>query len=282
MADQVRAALRSAAAALAEASIAGAGLEASILLAHVLGKPRTWLFAHPEEGLTAEQAVQFAALISRRVGGEPVAYLTGHREFWSLPLRITPDTLIPRPETELVTERAIALVGNGEALVADLGTGSGAIAASLARERPRWTIIATDVSPAALGVARDNFVRLGLTNVETRQGDWYDALPGERFDLIASNPPYIRSDDPHLHRGDPRHEPRKALASGPDGLDALRRIIGEAPRHLAHQGWLIVEHGWDQGAAVRALFHAAGFGMVRTHSDLAGHERVTEGCLTPA
>lgn len=281
MKSLVRPLLHDASTALAEASIAEPALEASILLAHVLGKSRTWLFAHPEYRPAADQLRRFAVLIAQRMTGEPIAYLTGVREFWSLPLRVTCSTLIPRPETELVTERALAVIHSRVARVADLGTGCGAIAASLAQERPGWQIVATEASHAAIAVAQDNFNQLGLRRVETRLGDWYQALQQERFDLIASNPPYIREGDPHLEHGDPRHEPRMALASGRDGLDDLRRIIGEAHRHLVDSGWLIVEHGWDQGEAVRTLFQGAGFAAVRTHRDLAGHERVTEGRLAP-
>lgn len=280
MATSIRDLLYHAEAALTDASIDEPGLEASVLLAHVLRKSRTWLFAHPEAAPVADVRQRFEALIADRVAGEPVAYLTGEREFWSLPLRVSRNTLVPRADTELVTERALAVLPKREAHVADLGTGSGAIAASLAWERPGWQIVATDASPPALETARENFNHLGLSRVETRLGDWYRPLHGERFDLVVSNPPYIRDGDPHLGCGDPRHEPRMALVSGHDGLDALRRIIGEAHRHLVAAGWLIVEHGWDQGEAVRALFQAARFSLIRTHHDLTGHERVTEGRLT--
>lgn len=265
--------------ALADVPVADPVLEASVLLAHILGKPRTWLFAHPEAEPGNKVCTHFRALIADRVAGAPVAYLTGEREFWSLPLQVTRHTLIPRPETELVVERALSVLDTDRARAADLGTGSGAIASALARERPEWRIVATDASPEALRVARGNFDRLGLSRVEPRLGDWYRPLGHERFELIASNPPYIRDDDPHLAQGDPLHEPRAALVAGRDGLDALRRIICGAPGYLRSGGWLIVEHGWDQGVPVRALFRAAQFCAIRTHRDLAGHERVTEGRL---
>ncbi|MGY1410002.1 MULTISPECIES: peptide chain release factor N(5)-glutamine methyltransferase [unclassified Luteimonas] len=252
--------------------------EAGLLLAHVLGQSRGWLFAHDSDAIEAGAEARFEVLLARREGGEPVAYLCGQRGFWTLDLAVTPDTLIPRPETELLVELALArLPRDRELHIADLGTGSGAIALALASERPRARVLATDASPGALGVARANAGRLGLGNLEFRRGDWFDALPGLRFDLIASNPPYIAADDPHLVQGDLRYEPPGALASGADGLDAIRTIVAGAAAHLLPGGWLLLEHGWTQGAAVRELLEAAGLSEVSTHRDLEERDRVSLG-----
>jgi len=219
-------------------------------------------------------------LLARRVAGEPVAYLLGHRGFWTLDLAVSPATLIPRPETELLVELALArLPADTPLAVADLGTGSGAIALALASERPQVDVTATDLSAAALDMARGNAARNGLARVRFVQGAWFAPLQGMRFDLIASNPPYIASNDPHLQQGDLRHEPATALASGIDGLDDLRLIVADAGAHLLPGGWLLIEHGWDQGAAIRALFEHAGFEQVYTERDLEQRDRVTRGCL---
>lgn len=269
---------------LADAAAALPGVEgrheAELLLLHVLGRERSWLFAHATDAVGEADAARFAGLLARRVADEPVAYLVGSRGFWTLDLAVNPATLIPRPETELLVELALARLPLDTPLaVADLGTGSGAIALALASERPRATLIATDVSSAALSVARGNALRNDVANVSFRQGAWFEPLQGEVFDLIASNPPYIASDDPHLQQGDLRHEPPGALASGLDGLDDIRCIVAAAPGHLVAQGWLLIEHGWDQGAAIRALFEQAGFEQVHTERDLEQRERVTGGCL---
>lgn len=253
--------------------------EAELLLAHVLGQPRGWLYAHGDDEIDADVAATFQALVARRVAGEPVAYLVGNRGFWRFDLQVTDATLIPRPETELLVELALARLPQGRVRIADLGTGTGAIALALVSERREAQVIATDASAAALAVARGNAVALGLERVELRHGDWFAPLAGERFDLIASNPPYIADSDPHLAEGDLRHEPLSALASGADGLDALRQIVQEAPAHLLPGGWLLVEHGWEQGRDVRALFEAAALVDVATERDLSGHERVTMGRL---
>jgi len=277
--------LRSGTGRLEAAGIAAPSLEASVLLAHALGQTRTWLFAWPEAAVANEARSAYEALISRRSNGEPVAHLVGEREFWSLRLRVSPHTLIPRPATELLVERALALLpADADSLVADLGTGSGAIAAAIAGERPRWRIVAVDSSTEALEVAAGNFVRLGLTRVQPVLGDWLAPLRHHHFDLLVSNPPYVPDQDPHLHRGDVRFEPTQALAAGPDGLRDLRTLIQDAPACLVPGGWLLLEHGWDQGEKVRRLLHAAGFTQVASHSDLAGHERVSEGryALLPA
>ena len=253
-------------------------VDAEFLLVHVLDKPRSWLFAHRDERATAEQAATFDALVRRRAKGEPVAYLTGQRGFWRFDLAVTPATLIPRPETELLVELALERLPTDRALrVADLGTGSGAIALALAHERPRARVTATDASVSALAVAQANAAALRLGNVEFGHGDWYTPLGDACFDLIASNPPYIASGDPHLEEGDLRYEPASALSSGTDGLDAIRAIAGGALAHLMPGGWLLLEHGWDQGEAVRELLCAAGFAQVRTERDLEGRDRVTLG-----
>lgn len=255
----------------------GAG-EAELLLAHVLHRPRAWLFAHADDPLADDAARDFATLVERREAGEPVAYLTGRRGFWRFDLRVTPATLIPRPETERLVELALERIPQGmDVALADLGTGSGAIALALASERARARVVATDASAEALAIAEGNAGELGLRNVEFRQGDWLAPLRGERFALIASNPPYIAEDDAHLVQGDLRHEPRSALASGEDGLDAIRIIAREALAHLHPGGWLLLEHGWEQGAAVRAILEAAGWVEVATHGDLEDRDRVTLG-----
>lgn len=251
-------------------------VDAAALLAHALGRSPAWLYAHGDDTIDPDDHARFEALLSRREKGEPTAYLTGRRGFWSFDLQVSPDTLIPRPETELLVELALARLPEATDLrLADLGTGSGAIALALAHERRRARVLAVDISPGALEIARRNAVELGLTNLEFRQGDWLGPLAGERFDLIASNPPYIAEGDPHLD--DLRHEPAPALSSGRDGLDAIRTIAVEAPAHLVPGGWLLFEHGWDQGEAVREILAAAGFLDVMTDRDLEDRDRVTSG-----
>jgi len=252
--------------------------EAELLLAHVLDRPRSWLYAHRDDPLSVADAERFERLLSRRSRGEPVAYLTGRRGFWTFDLTVSPHTLIPRPETERLVELALERAPAGpKSRFADLGTGSGAIALALASERREAQVVATDSSADALEVARANARLLGLGNVEFRLGDWFAPLVGERFDLIASNPPYIAEGDPHLQEGDLRHEPAQALSSGADGLDAIRTLVGEAPAHLNPGGWLLLEHGFEQGEAVRALLLAAGYVQVQTHRDLEDRDRVTIG-----
>ncbi len=251
------------------------GLDAGILLAFALGIPRVRLKSHPEAARSAADLERYLALIERRAGGEPLAYITGRREFWTLDLRVTPDVLVPRPETELLVERGLALCEAPAARVLDLGTGSGAIALSLAAERPEWRVLAVDAAPAALEVARDNARRLGLTGVEFESGDWFSGLVGRRFDLVLSNPPYVDARDPALRAL--QHEPRQALTPGEDALADLRAIIRAAPGHLHAGAWLALEHGATQAAAVAHELVARGFGSVRSHRDLGGHERVTEG-----
>ncbi len=252
--------------------------EAELLLAHALGKSRAWLYAHRGDQVPEAEAARYEALRSRREQGEPVAYLLGRRGFWAFDLLVTPQTLIPRPETERLVELALERAPPEPGLrMADLGTGSGAIALALAHERRGAQVIATDISEGALDVARTNARALGLDNVAFRHGDWFAPLAGERFALIASNPPYIADGDPHLRQGDLRHEPARALSSGPDGLDAIGVIVRDAPSHLQPDGWLLIEHGWRQGEAVRRLLEMAGFHTIHTDRDLEGRDRVTIG-----
>ena len=255
-------------------------VDAQLLLAHALGRDRGWLYAHGRDPVDADARARFAALLARRQAGEPVAYLRGRQGFWTLELAVTPDTLIPRPETERLVELALERLPRGAPLrLADLGTGSGAIALALARERPLARVDAVDASAAALDVARANAASAGLGNVEFHAGHWFEPLAGRRYDLVAGNPPYIAAGDPHLGRGDLRHEPPMALASGADGLDAIRCIIRTAPAHLRPGGWLLLEHGHDQGPAVRALLQEAGFQAVATARDLEQRDRVGLGRL---
>jgi release factor glutamine methyltransferase len=251
-------------------------VDAALLVAHALGRTRSWLYAHGDDPVDEAAREACERLVARRAAGEPVAYITGHRGFWRFDLRVTPDTLVPRPETELLVELALERLPEGKPLrIADLGTGSGAIALALAHERPAARVVAVDASAAALEVARGNARALGIGNVEFREGDWLQPLAGETFDLIASNPPYIAVGDPHLD--DLRHEPALALSSGADGLDAIRTIVRDAPPRLVAGGWLLLEHGLDQGAAVRALLSAAGYADVSTARDLEQRDRVTLG-----
>lgn len=268
-------ALRDAAASLAGAESRG---EAELLLAHALQQPRVWLLAHDRDELETEARLRFAGFLQRRQRGEPVAQIVGQRGFWSLDLVVTTDTLIPRAETERLVELALQhLPSDKSARVLDLGTGTGAIALAIASARPDIEVTAVDVDARTLAVAQKNAARLGLDRVRFLRSDWFSALVGDRFDMIVANPPYIADDDPHLDEGDLRYEPRLALASGPDGLDAIRCIVAEAPSHLVSGGVLLIEHGWKQGAAVRALMIEAGFAKVVTHTDLENRERVTQG-----
>lgn len=252
-------------------------LEAEILLAHALTTPRSFLYANPELELPDLRAGVFRKLVQRRAQGEPLAYLTGTREFWSLSLRVTPDVLIPRHETELLVEAGLEHIPvHRPVRVADLGTGSGAIALALASERGEAEVHASDISQAALGVARSNAELLGLPGVRFHEGSWCEPLSG-RFEVLLSNPPYVAAGDPHLLSGDLPHEPVQALSSGPDGLDSIREIVRQAPDYLAPGGWLMLEHGRDQGAAVRALLAEHGYTAVETRWDLSGQERVTLG-----
>lgn len=258
--------------------------EAEVLLGAALGRSRAWLLAHPETPVVdCEATDRFEALVTRRAHGEPVAYLLGTKEFWSLPLAVGPGVLIPRPETELLVERALAhLPTDRQCRVLDLATGSGAVALAIASERSQAQLTATDTAPAALDATRANAARLGLAaRMQVLAGSWYEPVAGQAFDLVVSNPPYIADDDPRVEPAVRRFEPPQALFAGPTGLEAIAAIVDGAPRHLAADGWLVLEHGDRQGAAVRALFAAAGFVAVTTHPDLAGRERCTEGRRGP-
>jgi len=253
--------------------------EAEQLLAHVLDKEHTWLFAHNDALIDAQAQQQFEHLLTLRAAGEPLAYLLGKRGFWNLDLQVNPAVLIPRAETEVAVEQALVHLPDNTAplRIADLGTGSGAIALAIARERPLATVVATDISAPALAVAVKNAQAHGLENVWFRRGHWCEALGAERFDMIISNPPYIATDDAHLQQGDLRFEPPLALVSGHDGLDALRDISRTAPDHLVDGGWLLLEHGDQQGADVRDVLEKVGFSQVQTVCDLEQRQRVTKG-----
>ena len=252
--------------------------DAEILLCHCLGKTRSWLYTWPESEVVSADVARFDTLMARRESGEPVAYLTGQREFWSLQLTVNEHTLIPRPETETLVEWALELPLPGDARALDLGTGSGAIALAVASERPSWQVTAVDRSAAALAVARTNARRTGLQRVACLQSDWYQALAGQRFNLLLSNPPYVDPDDLHLRQGDLRFEPREALVAERGGVADLEALVGGAPSHLLCGGWLLLEHGFTQGEEVRALMRDRGFSAVSTRADIAGQERISGGC----
>jgi release factor glutamine methyltransferase len=256
-----------------------ARLEAQILLRHALGNvSRAWLMAHGEQALNSAQIAHFQGFLCRRLQGEPVAYILGQREFFGLEFAVTPDVLIPRPDTETLVEAALRCVPeNKSCRVLDLGTGSGAIAIAIAVYRPLARLTATDCSEAALKVAHGNAEGLSAGNVRLLRSDWFSALEGEVFDVIVSNPPYIAATDPHLNQGDLRFEPSGALVSGKDGLDDIRAIVAQVPAHLAPGGWLLLEHGYDQAERVAALLEDAGFKDVGHAADLAGIARVTLG-----
>ena len=252
-------------------------LDAELLMGLVLRKPRTFLHAWPEHRLTVPQAVAYETLLRRRFAGEPIAYITGVREFWSIPLRINPHVLVPRHETELVVERALdRLPVDAELRVLDLGTGSGAISLAIARERPLATVIGVDNSHFALEVARLNARILKVENVEFRESNWFDAVRGEKFNVVVGNPPYIATGDRHLERGDARFEPRQALEAGETGMECFRAIVDRAHNYIVRQGWLILEHGADQHMPLRRLLEAQHYYDITVHKDAAGLGRVTE------
>lgn len=251
--------------------------DAEILLEHVTGKARTYLLAFGETELNAEQEAQLAALLARRKTGEPVAHLVGEREFWSLPLYVSAATLIPRPDTECLVEQALARLPAAACSILDLGTGTGAIALALATERPDCEVTGVDVMPDAVALAQRNVERLGLRNVTLLQSSWFAALENRSFAMIVSNPPYIDEHDPHLAQGDVRFEPLTALVAANAGLADLDHIVTTSRQHLRPSGWLLVEHGWTQGEAVRALFTQAGYVAVETCHDYGGNERLTLG-----
>jgi release factor glutamine methyltransferase len=255
-------------------------LEAELLLAGATGLDRCRLLAWPEAVIGEEALTRFHALLERRLAGEPIAYIRGHQEFWTQNLRVTPDTLIPRPETELLVELALEGVPADEPiLVVDAGCGSGAIAAALASERPDWTLIAVDLSEAAAHVARENFRVCNLGNTAVLTGDWLIPITTRCLHAIVANPPYIPDTDPHLRQGDLSWEPRSALAAGPDGLDAIRVLSVQAASRLRPTGFIALEHGFDQGVAVRDILAGEGFERLTTHPDLSGRDRVTTGRL---
>lgn len=254
-------------------------LQAELLLAHVVSQPRSHLIAHADAGLTAGAAARYRELLERAASGEPTAYLTGRREFWSLELEVSAAVLVPRPETELIVERALELLDAGERSACDLGTGSGAIALALASERPRWQLTATDCSAAALALARRNAHRHQLHQIEFLQGEWFAPLAGRRFHLIASNPPYVGAEEPAMQRL--RHEPRIALTPGREGSEALQQLLIEAPRHLMPGGWLLLEHDGRQAAMLARGLEQRGYDRIRCHRDYAGIERVTEARWPP-
>lgn len=256
-------------------------LDARVLLCHAIGRDTAYVLAHPEAALRESELDTYRGLVDRRAQGEPVAYVTGEREFYGRSFQITPAVLIPRPETELLVDLALTHIpADTPTRVLDLGTGSGCIAISVASERSHSKILALDQSPEALALARRNAVAAHVGNVAFLQSDWFSALGQELFHVIVANPPYVASGDPHLASGDVRFEPRQALDGGRDGLDAIRHIVAEARKHLAPGGWLMFEHGYDQGERARLTLHAAGYGDIFTAHDLAGTDRVSAGRLT--
>jgi release factor glutamine methyltransferase len=270
--------LREAAGRLGALQQASPRLEAELLLGDATGLDRTRILAWPERMLGEAELARFRSLVARRLAGEPIAYIRGHQAFWNQELRVTPDTLIPRPETELLVELALERLPADRPLrVLDAGTGSGAIAAALACERPDWTLIATEHSLAAAVVARDNLRRLAPRNARVVNCHWLAPIADGCLDALISNPPYIPDTDPHLDRGDLPFEPRRALAAGADGLDAVRRLSAQAPLSLRPGAIIALEHGSDQGPAVREILRSRGFEQVLTHRDLAGLERATTG-----
>jgi len=253
-----------------------ARLDSQVLLTYALNVSRTWLFTWPDKALDGATLTAFNALIEERKSGTPIAYITGYRDFWSLRLKVTPDTLIPRADTELLVETALTLKNVEKPCdVIDLGTGTGAIALSLANECPSWRITATDINPETLAVAKENAQTLELA-VSFKESAWFDAI-NDRYDLVISNPPYIESDDPHLQQGDLRFEPAGALASGQDGLDDIRLLVQQALKHLKKDGYLLLEHGYQQAEAVRSLMAKAGYTDIETHQDIEDRDRVTLG-----
>ncbi|AQQ66994.1 protein-(glutamine-N5) methyltransferase, release factor-specific [Microbulbifer agarilyticus] len=252
-------------------------LDLEVLLCHLLGKSRAWLYTWPEHQLNDDQQADFEQLLKRRIAGEPVAHLTGSREFWSLPLKVNRSTLIPRPDTEVLVETVLALCPQDTVRLLDLGTGTGAIALALASEKKHWQITAVDTMPAAVALAEENRAVQGFGNVQILQSDWFSALGGATFDVIVSNPPYIDTQDPHLRQGDVRFEPVSALVADEKGLADIRKIAAQAAGHLSESGLLLVEHGWEQGKAVRNIFSEYGYKDVETRLDYAGRERITLG-----
>jgi release factor glutamine methyltransferase len=257
-----------------------AQLDIELLLAHALGKSRSYLRTWPERELDSEQLKRFNEALARRQAGEPVAYILGLQGFWTLELEVASHTLIPRPDTELLVETALSLIPATPAQVLDLGTGTGAIALALASERPAWQVMGVDRIAEAVELAERNRQRLAFNNARFTQSHWFSALAGQRYQMIVSNPPYIAADDHHLAEGDVRFEPSSALVAGADGLDDIRHIIAQAPDYLERDGWLLLEHGFDQAEAVCALLSARGFTKVESRRDLGGHQRISLGCFS--
>lgn len=259
-----------------------ARLDAELLLCHVINKPRTWLYTWGDQPVAADDQAAFDALVTRRLVGEPVAYLMGEREFWGLPLETAPHTLIPRPDTELLVEAALARADHASGQLLDLGTGTGAIALAFASERSHWQVTGADVVPEAVALAQRNAVRVGVTNVQFVESDWFSALaPSSRYELIVSNPPYIAEDDHHLQEGDVRFEPRSALVADEDGLADLHHLVQSAWHYLQPEGWLLLEHGWTQADAVCAMLKACGYQQVESLRDLGQQPRVSLGQKPP-
>lgn len=266
---------------LQSAGSPSARLDAEVLMCHVLRVDRTWLYTWGDRHAEPFPRARFEALVAARAAGHPVAHLTGEREFWGLGLATDASTLIPRPDTETLVEAALERAGQTSGRLLDLGTGSGAIALAFASERPGWRVVGVDREPAAVALAQRNAERLGIGNAVFHESDWYSAVAGERFNLVVANPPYIDAHDPHLALGDVRFEPRSALVAGEAGLADLRHLVRGARAHLAPEGWLLLEHGYQQAAAVREALREAGFSDVTSIADLGGHERVSLGCHAP-
>ncbi|MDF2690384.1 MAG: protein-(glutamine-N5) methyltransferase, release factor-specific [Gammaproteobacteria bacterium] len=252
-----------------------AKLDAELLMSHVLQKPRTYLYAWPEKTLNSDQKQAFLELIDHRKAGQPIAYLLGQKEFWSLPLKLSPAVLIPRADTEILVENVLKCIQTEQAMIADLGTGSGAIALALASERPHWHIIATDYSKPALEVARQNALHLKIHNIEFQHGNWCEALPNRLFDAIVSNPPYIAENDPHLKQGDVCFEPRSALVAQNNGLSDIETIAKQAHIYLKPEGYLLFEHGYNQADAVKEILLEHGYLDIQNSKDLNGTVRIT-------
>ncbi|MDG3087430.1 peptide chain release factor N(5)-glutamine methyltransferase [Vibrio hannami] len=268
-------------AAIAELQLSGTespSLDAAVLLCHVLDKPRSYLLTWPDKALDESQQKSFRLLLDRRISGEPIAYITGEREFWSLPLKVSPSTLIPRPDTERLVELALDKAPQGVASILDLGTGTGAIALALASELPTANVVGIDIRQEAQRLATENASNLGIKNCRFLQGSWFEPVEnGTKFALIVSNPPYIEKDDPHLTQGDVRFEPLSALVAEEKGLADIRHIATEARVHIDTGGWLMFEHGFEQGSDVRNLMKELGYSDVSTEKDYAGNDRVTMG-----
>jgi len=256
-------------------------LDLELILCHLLQKNRTWLFTWSDKILSAAELEQFQQLFARRKAGEPIAHILGQREFWSLPFKVNNSTLIPRPDTELIIEIVVELFAQDDAVqprnCLDLGTGTGAIALAIASEKKHWQILAVDFSADAVALAQENRAHLGFDYVHIQQSDWFAQIPAQQFDVIVSNPPYIDPQDPHLEQGDVRFEPRSALIAGNNGMADIEHIIAQAPRYLTAGGYLLLEHGYDQGEAVRALLNAQHFTQVHSRRDYGGNERITLG-----